>query len=312
MRVFLSHASPSKPLVIRLTEGLPRHVDRWLDQHELSAGERFGRHIEAGIRRQCDFLIVFVDEAALASEWVQREVAIGLERQRDLRRTFVLPVLLGDVRERLGELGLAADEWLHLDARDHSDAGLATSAAALQAELFKHASELVEQLRSDDRRALIDGFAAELAGFEQVAFRWVASMTGRIDAIIATLPPQDHIRDCLAAYNAVADRFIPELPHQRDRLCAAWSDQRILVKHIGALVDFVEDRVYRGALYALNEVLGLLHEAMVAESEQRLQADWLTTAEARKAELLGQAQAALQEMTEMASELFGDLTGSLD
>jgi hypothetical protein len=312
MRIFLSHASPSKPLVIRLTEGLPRHVDRWLDQHELSAGERFGQHIEMGIRRHCDFLVVFVDEAALASTWVQREVAIGLERQRDLQRTFVLPVLLGDVRDRLGELGLAADQWLHLDARDHSEAGVAASAAALQAELFKHASELVERLRSADRHALIDDFAAELAEFEQVAFRWVASMASRIEVIVATLPPQDHIRDCLAAYNAVANRFIPGLAQHRDRLCAAWNDQRILVKHIGALLDFIEDRVYHGALFALNDVLGLLHQAMVSESEQRLEAAWLAESEARKAELLAQAQDRLQQMTAQASELLGDLTASIE
>jgi hypothetical protein len=312
MKIFLSHASESKPVVRRLTDPLPRHVERWLDQEELATGQKFGRHIESGIRLECDFLIAFVDEAALGSEWVRREVALGLERQRDLQRPFVLPVLLGDVESRMGELGLAADEWLYLDARDLSDAGIAASAAALQAELFKHASELVERLRSSDRRALVDAFAAELAEFEQVAYRWVASLANRIEVIVATEATSHHVRDCLAAYNAVADRFIPRLPMHRDRLSAAWRDRRSLRKDIAELIDQIEDGVYRGALYDLNEVLSALHEAMVAEQAQRLDAPMLARHEARKGELLTAAQQALDRMTRDASELVGDLTSELD
>lgn len=311
MKIFLSHASASKPLVRRLTEALPPHVERWLDQDELSTGQKFGKHIEAGIRLECDFLIVFIDEAALASDWVQREVGIGLERQRDLQRPFVLPVLLGDVRVRMHEIGLPADEWLYLDARDHSDAGLAASADRLQAELFKHASELVERLRDVDRRALIDSLAEELADYEQVAFRWVAAMGNRIEVIATVQASFDHVRDCLAAYNAVADRFIPRLPTHRDRLTAAWRDRRSLCRDIAELVDEVEDEVYRGALYDLNEVLGLIHQTMLAHDKGPLDAAALATAEARKTELLARAHSALERMTRHASELFGDLTSEL-
>jgi hypothetical protein len=66
VKVFLSHASESKPLVRRLTAGLPKHVERWLDAEELATGQRFAKHIEAGIRNECDFFLVFIDEAALA------------------------------------------------------------------------------------------------------------------------------------------------------------------------------------------------------------------------------------------------------
>ena len=312
MKIFLSHASQSKPLVRRLTDPLPPHVERWLDQDELATGQKFAQHIESGLRNDCDFLIVFIDEAALDSEWVRREVGIGLQRQRDLQRPFVIPVLLGEVPGRMHEIGLPADEWLYLDARDCSDPGLAASAAALQAELFKHASELVERLRTADRRALIDGFAAELAEFEQVAFRWVASMANRIDVLIAVPASQDHIRECLAAYNAVADRFIPRLPAHRDRLSAAWRDRRSLCNHIAALIDLVEDGVYRGALFDLNQVLTMLHESMVADAEDRLQPASLADFEARKVDLLAKAQAAIERMTRDASRLVGDLTSELE
>ena len=312
MKIFLSHASQSKALVRRLTQALPPHVERWLDQDELATGQKFGDHIDAGIRLECDFLIAFVDEAALASEWVQREVAIGLARQRDLQRPFVLPVLVGEVRERLHEIGLAADQWLHLDARDLSDAGIVASAAALQAQLFQHASELIEKLRSADRRVLIDSFAAELAEYEQVAFRWVSSMANRYEVLISMQASIDHLQESLAAYNAVADRFIPRLPFHRDRLTAAWRDRRSLCNHLARLIDQIEDEVYRGAMFDLKEVLSTLHETMVADAEQRLDAEALAVKEARKTELLALAQAALDRMTRDASALVGDLTSELE
>jgi hypothetical protein len=312
MKIFLSHASETKPLVRCLTQGLPPHVQRWLDQDELATGQKFAKHIEAGITNECDFFIVFIDEAALGSQWVQREVALALARQRDLQRPFVLPVLVGEVRERMHEIGLAADEWLYLDARDRGAAGVAASAAALQAELFKHASELVERLRSADRRALIDGFSAELTQFEQVAFRWLSSMNNRIEVLVKVQASVDHVRESLAAYNEVADRFIPRLSMHRDRLSAAWRDRRSLCNHIAALVDLVEDGVYRGAMFALKEVLSMIHETMLADEAGRLDAEVLARNDARRIELLAQAQAALDKMTREASELVGDLTSELE
>jgi hypothetical protein len=312
MKVFLSHANESKPLVRRLTDGLPKHVARWLDAEELATGQKFPQHIEAGIRNECDFFLVFIDEAALQSEWVKREVALGRERQRDLQRPFVLPILVGDVQARMGELGLAADEWLYLDARDLSDTGVAASGAAIAAELFKHASELVERLRTTDRRSLIDGFAAELAEFEQVAYRWVAAMENRIDVLVTVQAAIDHVRETLAAYNQVADRFIPRLPKHRDALSAAWHDRRSFINRIAALIDLVEDGVYRGAMYDLNEVLGLVHEAQVADAEKRLDPAQLAKDEQRKTVLIDQAQAALDDLTQRANALFGDLTAELE
>jgi hypothetical protein len=178
--------------------------------------------------------------------------------------------------------------------------------------LFKHASELVERLRDNDRRALIDSFAAELTEYEQVAFRWVASMANRIDVLISVQEAIDHVRDCLSAYNAVADRFIPRLPLHRDRLNAAWRDRRSLCKHIAELLDEIEDEVYRGALFDLNEVLGMIHESMVAEAAQRLDAATLEAREARKGALLAKAQAALERMSRHGSDLVGDLTSELE
>jgi hypothetical protein len=312
VKVFLSHANESKPLVRRLTDGLPKHVERWLDAEELATGQKFAKHIEAGIRNECDFFLVFIDEAALASEWVKREVALGRERHRDLQRTFVLPILVGDVHTRMGELGLAADEWLYLDARDLSDAGIAASSAAIAAMLFKHASELIERLRTTDRRMLIDGFAAELAEYEQVAFRFVGALANRLEVLATVQAAIDHVRETLAAYNQVADRFIPRLPRHRDALSAAWHDRRSFVNRIALLIDLVEDGVYRGAMFHLNEVVSMMHEAQLADAEKRVDPAQIERDEAEKAKLLASAESALDDLTQRANALFGDLTAELE
>ena len=81
MKVFLSHASESKPRVRRLTQGLPRHVEVWLDADELEAGQKFPQHIERGIREECDFVLVFVDghQPPAYVPWIEIE-RIDLDR----------------------------------------------------------------------------------------------------------------------------------------------------------------------------------------------------------------------------------------
>ena len=312
MRIFLSHASEAKPLVRRLTATLPRHVDIWLDAEELRLGQKFAQHIERGIRLDCDFVIVFVDRHALASEWVRRETEMALKRGLDLQRDFVLPVLIDDVGARLGELGLAADKLIHLDASDTSDEGIAASARLLEAELFKLASILVEQLRSNDRRVLLDRFAAELAEFEQVAFRWLASMSNTLAVLSLEGPAVDHARECLAAYNAVADRFIPRLPVHRDLLCAGWRESKALCNHVHRLVDFIEDGVYRSTMFRMNEVLRMAHDiGALADTAQPADAAAIAAQDAKKDDIIGLARTSLAKMTEESSELVNDLTSEL-
>jgi TIR domain len=313
MRVFLSHASEAKPLVRRLTDKLPRHIEIWLDADELRLGQKFAQHIERGIRLECDFVIVFVDRHALESEWVRRETALALDRGIDLQRPFVVPVLIDDVAQRLGELGLDPSVFIYLDARDTSDEGVARSAQALEAELFKLASRLIEQLRSNDRRVLLDRFSGELAQFEQVAFRWLASMSNSLAVLSIEGPAVAHARECLGAYNAVADTFIPRLATHRDTLCEGWRDSRALCNHVVRLLDFIEDGVYRGTMFRMNEVLRMAHDIGArADGAQPLDAAAIGALDLRKDEIITAARASLTRMTEQASELVNDLTSELD
>jgi TIR domain len=313
VKIFLSHASEATPLVRRLTAALPRHVEIWLDADELRLGQKFAQHIERGIRLECDFVIAFIDRHALDSPWVKREAELALKRGVDLRRGFVIPVLIDDVAERLGDLGLASDQFIYLDARDLSDAGVLASARMLEAELFKLASGLVEQLRCADRRVLLDRFAAELAEFEQVAFRWLASMSNSLAVLSFEGPPVAHARDCLAAYNEVSDRFIPRLPVHRDQLSAGWRESKALCNHINKLMDFIEDGVYRGTMFRMTDALKMAHAIGAAsDTSQPAGAASIAAQDAQKDEIIATARLSLTRMTEESSELINDLTSELE
>jgi hypothetical protein len=309
MKIFLSHASESKPLVRRLTEPLPAHVSIWLDRDAMAPGQRFAPRIEAAIRNDCDFVLVFIDEHALASDWVKRETALALRRQADLQRAFVLPVLLQPVGERMTALGIDPAEMLYLEATDHSDEGVAAAARTLADELFKHCSMLVETLRSADRRRMLDELAAECTEFKQVAFMWQASMGNSLAVLSVNQAAFDHVRDSLAAYNAVCERFIPRLALHRDRITSAWRERRSLCEDVREVLASIENDVYRGAMFALNEVLEAIHHL---DAGGGAPADEMARLDARKDELNAAARAALERMSAQVAELIGDLESELE
>lgn len=309
MKVFLSHASESKPLVRRIAEQLPRHVDVWFDQDELEAGNRFPEVIERTIRLESDFCAVFVDAWALDSEWVRREVRWALEREAALQRPFVIPVLIDEVEPRLPELGFDPSQRLYLDARDRSDAGTVQSGQRLAAELFKLASRLIESLRSVDRRALIDAFAADLTQFQQAAYMFVAALENRIAVIASEAPVTKLVLEAVNAYNDAANGFVARLPQHRDRLTAAWRDRRALCNDIRELVVLIDPGVYRGALFALNDVLEAVHT--VSTPGQEADAATLAGHDARREALLAEAKRALERLSAKAGDVLGDLEAEL-
>jgi hypothetical protein len=309
MKIFLSHASESKPLVRRLTEPLPPHVSMWLDRDMMGPGHRFGPRIEAAIRRDCDFVLVFIDEYALVSDWVKRETALALQRQTDLQRTFLLPVLLQNLGPRMQELGIDPEVLLYLDATDHSDAGVAAASRTLAEELFKHCSTLIESLRNTDRRVFLDELAAEIGEYKQAAFMWQASMGNTLAVLSANQAAFDLVRDSLAAYNAVSERFIPRLALHRDRITAAWRDRRSLCEDVRELLASIENDVFSGAMFKLNEVLETIHHL---DTSGGADATEIARLDAEKERLNESARNALERMGMQAANVIGDLERELE
>lgn len=301
MQLFLSHASESKELVRAIAERLPTHVGVWLDQDEMAAGERFGKRIEDTIAESCDYLVVFLDTAALAREWVPREVAWGLDREQSLGRPFVIPVLLEDVRSRLHELPQIADR-LHLLATDHTADGLARASAELCAQLFAHASRLVETLRSTARRTLLDAFSRQLTAYKQAAYQWRASLGNRLDVLTTNEAAYEHVRESVRLYNEAADPFIAQLGGHRDRITAAWARYRGLCEDMRDLTERIE-QVYRGPMYALNGVHEIVHALMVGVPPEPATAEQ----DARHEALLARAGEALDELSRRTTQVVAAL-----
>ncbi len=307
MRVFLSHATEAKPRVRALTAHFPPHVEVWLDVDELSTGVRLPEHIGHAIEHECDFVIVFVDRQALDSEWVRRESALALRREGDLKRPFDLPFLLpvlleplGDQLQRLGDVG----ERIYFDATDTSDDGTRRAGERLCGELFAIASRLVETLRSSGRRQMLGDFAAELNEFKQAAFLWIGELANPLSVLSSNQAAFDNVCRAVADYNHVADRFIPALNVHRHRISTAWSGYRGLTQDFRDLTEFAENRVYRGALFKLNEVHAMIHQLDAAGGTDPAA---LKAMEARRDELLDDARTALQSLTRRSTQTVAEL-----
>jgi hypothetical protein len=303
MQLFLSHANPSKPLVRRIAQGLPPHVTWWLDQDEMGAGHELASSIGEAITERCDYVVVFLDEPALASEWVRRELNLALRREADLRRPFVLPVLLADVRVRLGE-------WPELEGRlyqaawTRDDAGLEQASRALAEQLFELSSRLIEQLRDVGARGMVDALSRESTAYLQAAYQWRASLGFGVRVLCTEQDAFDHVRASVQRYNEVADAFIPRLTVHRDRLTDAWSRYRGLCEDVRDLVLRIE-AVYRGEMFRLNEIHALVQQAN-ADPAARLPAP-LAEADRHRQSVLDAAGTALDALTAQLARVVAGL-----
>ena len=139
MRIFLSHRSRDKALVREFKDHLPRFLDTWLDEESLSWGEALPAKLKSTIQSGVDFLIIFLDKEAMNSEWVKQELEWALEREKELRRTFVLPILLENVPA--DRLPAGFPERLQLRLADFSRASIEALADRAALAVFQLVTE---------------------------------------------------------------------------------------------------------------------------------------------------------------------------
>src|SRR4051812_21287408 len=92
--LFLSHSSSDKPRVRRLAvdlllEGWPV----WFDELENEPGDALRARISAEIAAS-DYFVILLSKASVRSDWVKDELATALRIERDMGRTFLLPIKL--------------------------------------------------------------------------------------------------------------------------------------------------------------------------------------------------------------------------
>ena len=135
MRIFLSHRSRDKALVREFKSFLPSFLNTWLDEDSLTWGEFFPAALKSSIQSGVDFLVIFLDNDSLKSAWVKQELEWALERERELKRTFVLPILLEEVDQ--DNLPPGFTNRLFLKLSDYTRASVESLADKATLQLFQ-------------------------------------------------------------------------------------------------------------------------------------------------------------------------------
>jgi hypothetical protein len=152
MRIFLSHQSRRKPLVREFKSHLPTFLDTWLDEESLTWGDSFPQELKSTIQSSVDFLIIFLDNDALSSPWVKQELEWAIEREKELGRPFVIPIMLEHVAS--GCLPPDFSDRLSLRLPDYSKSSVEALAKQASEQLFhlvvKSFSAIQLELPRDD------------------------------------------------------------------------------------------------------------------------------------------------------------------
>ena len=80
MQIFFSHNHEQKLFVKELIKLLPKHIEPWLDEKELSAGEKLESNVIETIN-ECDFVVIIIHNDSVKSEWVMRELDWAIKRE---------------------------------------------------------------------------------------------------------------------------------------------------------------------------------------------------------------------------------------
>ena len=150
MKIFFSHSSRDKPLIREIRNHLPNYVKTWLDEEELLLGQNVENSIFEAIKSS-GFVVLFLSEDALESEWVQKELSMSLEHEKKVGHDFILPVLLADVWERVQPPEF--QQRRYIKCFDLSDAGVKAFSELLSSEIFRL---LIDRLSSEQSAKLAE------------------------------------------------------------------------------------------------------------------------------------------------------------
>jgi len=165
MKIFLSHSSRDKALVREIRSYLPRYITTWLDEDDLLVGMELRVSIRDAIQEQADYVVIFLGREAINSDWVKSELTWALERERQIGRNFILPVLLDDVWREVEPCEFR--DRLYLKCFDQSEAGVKAFSEKLKDQLFAWLCQHLDDSRAsalqEERKAESFGKTLEKA-----------------------------------------------------------------------------------------------------------------------------------------------------
>jgi hypothetical protein len=120
--VFISHAGPDKKEALKLHDALGKvGLNAHLDQEELHIGDNIVTWINNSIE-ESDYLLILISEHSIGRYWVETEWSAALMKEADLRRTFVIPVVLPGIQD--SQIPTLLRARLFLDFRNDQESSL--------------------------------------------------------------------------------------------------------------------------------------------------------------------------------------------
>lgn len=127
MTVFISYSHRDREFVDRLSIGLLNHnIKVWRDEYKISAGDSLTQRIHGAID-QASCLCVALSDQTIASEWVRKEIAAGLLRERSKVGFTIVPLRITEV-----ELPEQLRDHLYIDFRKNFEEGLSKLLSLLE------------------------------------------------------------------------------------------------------------------------------------------------------------------------------------
>lgn len=99
MKIFLSHSSSNKSNVKSIVSYLPKQYKTWLDENNLIWGSDLENTFESVIKTEIDYLLVFISKRKSDNPWVVKEINWALEKQKELGRIFLLPIIMPELKD---------------------------------------------------------------------------------------------------------------------------------------------------------------------------------------------------------------------
>jgi len=153
MQIFFSHSSKIKPLVREVIRILPRFLDTWIDEKRLLTSDRISATIEQTIKSDTDYVVLFVEENAIKSEWVIKEIKWALEAEKKYNRQILfLAIVDQKAYKKLKKLDFDIDDHKFITLENQEEASVRNFANALAEEIFAHACRELDNLRNPKTR----------------------------------------------------------------------------------------------------------------------------------------------------------------
>lgn len=139
VRIFFSHSSRDKPLIREIRRNLDsvNEIYFWIDERELVVGSGLQSSLKNAISQDTDLVIIFIAQEFITSPWLKRELNWALARERELKRTFILPVLIDKhIWEKIEPKNFR--ERVYIAGDDFTESGVKKLSDDIKKEIFRH------------------------------------------------------------------------------------------------------------------------------------------------------------------------------